>query len=204
MDKIQKITAAFYVKNTDRWSSSHSNSFFHEEPFKKFLRLIPKNGTIIDIGCASGIHVPVFLGIGRKLGYEGLDTSRNSLKIAKVRYPQLKFRQGDITDRKSLPRKKYDGFWAVAVLQHIPKADWPIMISNLNMLSKNSGIGYITVPETRPTPESAKDKRYFELFDDKKFKDMLSGSGWKILESGEMQGKTGQAVWRWYIVKVLR
>ena len=67
--------------------------------FRKFIKFFKKNDSILDIGCANAIHVPLFLGIGRKLKYEGIDTSYKFLKMARSRYPQLSFRYGDISNK---------------------------------------------------------------------------------------------------------
>ncbi len=166
------------------------------------MRYLPAGASVLDIGAASGIHVPLFLGMGRMLKYFGIDISRNFLKIAKRRYPQMRFAYGDILDAETLPKKKFDAFWAAAVLQHIPLAQWPEALSNIERHMTRGAIGYLTVPEERPSPASEKDRRYFELFDDKKFRAVLVPRKWRILKAGARKGKTGGVVWRWYIVKL--
>ncbi len=52
----------------------------------------------------------MFLGIGRKVTYNGIDNSESFLKIARRRYPQLSFEYGDIANNTTLPKKKFDGF----------------------------------------------------------------------------------------------
>jgi len=166
------------------------------------VKLLPKRARVLDLGAASGIHVPLFLGIGRDLRYTGIDISRIFLKIAQARYPQLDFAYGDILDLKTLPKKKFDAFWIAAVLQHVPLEEWPTALSNLEKLMRRGGIGYVTVPEGRPNLETNEDQRYFELFDDKKFRATIALHKWKVVKSGELRGKPGQAIWRWYIVRL--
>src|SRR5271154_3516948 len=131
MDKTQRTNSKWYDNNYLRWSKTHANSFFHEKRFRQFIKYFSKNSLILDIGCAYAIHAPLFLGIGRQLRYQGIDISKGMLRLAKARYPQLDFRYGDIADGKTLPKGKFDGFWAAAVLMHVPKKEWPEMLENL-------------------------------------------------------------------------
>ncbi len=202
MDKTQKTNKEFYDRSAEQWTASHTNSFWHENQFRAFVKMLPKGARVIDIGCASGIHVPLFLGIGRHLKYEGVDLSSKFLSIARARFPQLSFRRANILDAKTLPKNKYDAFWAVAVMQHIPLKDWPTMLTNMEKLVKKGGVGYFTVPTERPNPASKEDRRFFEFFDDAKLRAAITPRGWKVVKSGERAGRTGNALWRWYIVRL--
>jgi len=201
MDKIQKINRTFYDKNAASWAVRKGNPFFQEENFRQFVKYFKPGNLVLDIGCAAGNHVPMFLGIGRKLKYEGLDLSPKLLKIGKSRYPQLPFHKGSLLSARSLPRKKYHGFWASAILQHIPLKQWPLAIENLKKITRKNGVGYITVPKTRPMKQSKNDNRYFELFTKAKFLKIAKEQKLKILKSGQMiSGNDTQ--WFWLIVRL--
>ena len=202
MDKIQKINKEYYDKNAELWSASKTNSFYQEEPFRKFVKYLKMGNSVLDIGCSHGVHVPLFLGIGRDLKYEGLDISKKFLSISISRYPQLKFIYGDISDKKTLPNKKYDAFWAAMVLMHIPEENWSAMLDNLERLVKNGGIGYLTLPKERPYPESKIDRRHFNLFDNKKFLRIAKERKWKILNSGKLLSSNKKTEWLWYIIRL--
>ncbi len=96
MHPATKYIKAYYDKHAESWTLRKSDSFFQEIPFRKFEKYLKKGDSVLDIGCAGGIHVPLFLGIGRKLKYAGIDISKSMIKIAKSRYPQLSFIVGDI------------------------------------------------------------------------------------------------------------
>lgn len=201
MDKTQKINAAYYDKNYLRWSERRVNSFFHEDRFRKFVTYFRRKDRILDIGCAFGIHVPLFLGIGSRLRYYGIDISKNMLKMAESRYPQLPFHYGNIADARTLPREKFDGFWAAAVLMHIPEKNWPMMLENIEKTMKKKAIGFMTLPIEKPGPLRKGDKRHFTLFPGKQLETLLVSRGWKIMERGALTGSNGQP-WRWLIVKL--
>ncbi len=197
---MENKTKDFYNNNAEKWTSKKVNSFHHEIPFRKFETLFKEGANILDIGCASGIHVPLFLGVGRKLRYEGIDISEEMIRIAKSRYPQLDFSTDDVMDYKS--DKKYDGFWSAATLMHIHKEDHEKLFSKIKSLVVPGGFGYITVPSERPNPESESDQRLFTLFSIEDFKNLISAYGWKILEFGNISGPNELPIWNWFIVKL--
>ncbi|MEX2341213.1 MAG: class I SAM-dependent methyltransferase [Candidatus Paceibacterota bacterium] len=197
----KNLTKEYYEKNYQMWSEKKTNSFHHEKTFSLFNSLLKDKASVIDIGCAWGIHVPLFLGIGRKLRYEGMDIANSFLKIACRRYPQLTFYQADISDAKTLPNKKYDGFWAGAILMHVPLKDWEQMFQNIEKLTKKGAIGYLSLPTEHPSGDKVNtDPRHFTLLTEKEQKQIIKDRGWKIIKKGTMDGFTQKGIWKWYIV----
>jgi len=197
---ISNINKDFYDEHAQWWSENKVNSFWHEPQFHKFVKYFKKGDKIIDIGCANGIHIPLFLGVGRHLKYEGLDISAKMLAIASSRYPQLKFFRADILASRNLPKKKYSGFWAAAVLMHIPEGDWPRLLSDIERLIRPGGVGYLTLPRRRPNPGSQRDHRFFSYWTSDKIKSFLEQRDWKILRHGDMPERN--AGWFWTIVQL--
>lgn len=202
IDKVQKANADFYNKHAIDWTSQKSDSFYAEKQFRQFVSLFKRGSAVIDIGCANGNAVPLFVGIGSKLKYEGVDISSALLKIAKSRYPNFNFYKSNILDRSTLPKKRYDGFWAAAILQHIPDSDWSVMLSNIEKITKKGGIGYISLPENRLSTLSEIDPRHFNLFTKNKFRSTVSSRQWKIVKSGILPAMRRSTIWRWFIVKL--
>jgi len=200
MSEEIKYIKNFYNKHAKRWTSKPADPFYHETPFRKFEKLLKPGNTVLDIGCAGGIHAPLFLGIGKKLKYEGIDISEKMIGIAKSRYPQLKFSTTDLVNFKS--KKRFSGFWAAAVLMHIPEKDLGKALTNIEKITKPKAIGYITLPITRPNEENEKDKRHFTLYTINDFKKLTKARGWKILNSGSLNSKNKELIWNWYIVKL--
>lgn len=197
---MKNPTKDFYNKNAQKWAALKLNSFYHEKEFARFVAYFKDRDTILDIGCANGIHVPLFMGIGRKLKYEGIDISSAFLKMARVRYPQLSFKETDLLDRRTFPKKKYNGFWAAAVFMHIPVENWPAMLENVEGVMKPGAIGYITVPQEQFASKES-DTRHFEFFDKARFKQVLGGRRWKVLKSGKKE-TTATNEWLWFFVQL--
>lgn len=201
MDEKRKINIDFYNKNAERWASIKTNSFYHEEGFRKFVRLLKDGDSVVDIGCAYGIHVPLFIGIGRNLKYEGFDISEKMIEIATSHYPQLNFYVADILDPETLPKNKFNGFWAGAVLMHIPKEQWDQMLNNIQSLMVKESFGYFTLPLNRPNDPSETDQRHFSIFEESELSSYLEKHNWKIIEKGEFPSDT-RSIWNWYLVKL--
>lgn len=193
-------TKDYYNSHAEKWVEKKFHSFYHEKEFRLFRSMLKKGDRVLDIGCANGIHVPLFLGIGHELKYEGIDISTSFLKLAKAHYPQLRFSQADLLDEQSLPRKKYDGFWAAAVLMHIPLSSWPLMLANIQKHMKPGAIGYITVPQERFSNHET-DPRHFEIFTVQSFKKQIGANAWKVLKTGK-KGSTASSDWLWFLVQL--
>lgn len=201
MKEVSK-TKAFYDINAALWSSQKTDSFHHEFSFRKILSLWPEKVSIIDIGCAGGIHVPLFLGMGHKLRYFGIDISKSFLKIATRRYPALTFAQGNILDKESLPKKKFDGFWAPAVLMHVPKEGWDEMFSNIESLVKSGGYGLLSLPTEHTGGKIPNDTRHFTCLSPEEQINYIKSRGWKIKSKGIIDGFNKEKIWHWYIVQL--
>lgn len=200
MNSKKKYIKEYYDKNAEKWTSKKTDSFHHELPFRKFEKLLKKGNRVLDIGCAYGIHVPLFLGIGRKLKYEGIDISKSMIKIAKSRYPQLPFSVADIAGYK--PKKKFDAFWASAILMHIPEDERDEVLSSLEHILKPGAVGYLTLPVIRPNPENENDQRHFTLYSKDEFSKLAKSRKWKILSSGNLEGSAGNLTWNWFLIKI--
>jgi len=199
MDPI-KATRDYYNENAERWTALKNNSFHHQEQFKRFTKNIPSGANIIDIGCAGGIHVPLFMGIGRDLQYTGIDISETFIEIAKTRYPQIDFREGNIADATTLPKTAFDGFWAAAVLMHIPYEQWPQMFDNIKNLTTSGAVGFICLPTERPS--DTENKRHFTILNPEEQIAEIQKNNWAIIEKGIVDGFTKKGIWHWYLVRL--
>jgi ubiquinone/menaquinone biosynthesis C-methylase UbiE len=68
---------------------------------KKFKRAHGKR--LLDIGCGTGVHAKL---LSRYYQVEGLDLDAKMLKVARRKYPAIRFHQGDMADFNL--KRKYD------------------------------------------------------------------------------------------------
>jgi ubiquinone/menaquinone biosynthesis C-methylase UbiE len=203
LSKEVRDTKAYYEKYAEKWAQSHANPFHHEVEFTHFVKLLPLKAKVADIGCASGLLAPLFLGIGRKLSYHGIDISKAFLKIAERRFPQLPFTLGNIAERDTLPKKKFDGFLAVAILMHLPFLEWDTAFENIEHITRPGAIGYVVLPTEHPSGiPHPQDTRHFTTLSEKEQVAYIKKRGWKILKKYEKKSSVGLSVWCGYIVQL--
>ena len=87
---------------------------------KIFTPEIKPKAKILDIGCGNGRVFGLFK--NKNVDYLGIDFSKNLINEAEKRYPQAKFKIGDITVKKTWQnfKNKFDFVFCVAVLHHLP------------------------------------------------------------------------------------
>src|SRR3990172_7698795 len=112
----ERETIRYYDKTASQWASQHLTHKFWGR-MTTFYKLLPK-GKVIEIGCGGGRDAKDYL-IGR-YDYVGTDASGGLLNEASKRNPNCKFLKRSVYDL-DFPENSFDGFWASAVLLHIPK-----------------------------------------------------------------------------------
>lgn len=198
---IQATTEYYNTHAQSGWIDRKTNSFYVEEQFSKIAPFWPAGGTILDIGCAAGLHVPLFLGLGRHTNYHGLDSSQSFLTVAMRRYSHLPFTLGSITDTSLFTSNQFSGFWANSVLMHIPFAQWDSIFSHIETITTPGSYGYLSLPIEHPEPNPA-DTRHFTTLSAPEQVAYMTGRNWRIVHRGVFDGFTKTAIWHWYIVQL--
>lgn len=192
-------TKEYYERTAEEWTAFKSNSFHHEKPFRTFEKLLKDGDRVLDIGCAGGIHAPLFLGIGRKLQYVGIDISDKMIEIARSRYPQMDFGAYNILNFH--PFERFDAIWAVAVLMHLEKEHQEKLFTHLEMITKPGGYAYITLPTERTSPESKEDQRHFTLYSKEEIMRLTDKRQWEIISFTMLPGMNKKPIWNSFIVQ---
>ena len=79
---------------------------------------------VLDLGCGEGTRLNLILGkSGRG---QGLDISSKAVKLARKKYPKLKFQTGNL---EKLPFKKnsFELVYSAYVLEHLTEVKWPLL-----------------------------------------------------------------------------
>lgn len=152
-------TLDYYNKNSEEYFNSTLNVDM-TNTYKPFLKLVPKDGKILDLGCGSGRDSMNFM----KLGYEviAVDGAKKLAKRASV----LLGKEVIVSTFEELELKeKFHGIWACASLLHIKREDLKIVLNNLYNNLDDNGVFYMSFKYGEK--EYVDDKnRYFNCFTD--------------------------------------
>lgn len=158
-------TIDYYNKNSEKF---YKNTVHIDlsELYPKFLRYIPDNGTILDLGCGSGRDSLYFL----EKGYivTSVDASEEMVRLSseltgqKTQY----LRMQDIEFKN-----EFNGIWACASLLHIDKK---ITESGFNILCnalRDNGVLYASYKYGKGT--SILGDRYYNNYDETSFAEVI-------------------------------
>lgn len=160
---------------------------------------LPRAGPILEAGCGSG-HVVLAL---RTRGYEveGVDSSPDTVILARKYLPNLPIRLGDVTSL-DVPDSYYSGYISLGVMEHREEGPEPFLREAWRVL-KPDGIAFISVPcihflrrakaliglygHTRP--ENAHFYQY--AFTEQEFRSLLQSNGFEIISRRGYDGLKG-------------
>lgn len=204
LTREEKLTLETYEKKGEEWAAQYSVYDPWEPDYKKFKKLLPK-GKILEIGAGGGRDARQL----HKLGFDyiGTDISKTLLKVAQKNNPKLKFLHQSVYEL-GFPKNTFDGFWACAILLHIPKTKIDVALQKIKEVIKPNGIGFISVKQgdNEAVLEDSLDngiilKRFFALYHDNEFQEILRRNGFKII-SADIRKISERTTWLIYFVKV--
>ena len=158
-------TIDFYNKNAENYCSK-TIGIDLTQIYEKFLKYIPKQGAILDLGCGSGRDSLYFLNNG--FDVTSMDASIEMVKLS-----------SKLINQKTIHRKiedidfkdKFDGIWACASLLHINKNATVDVYNKLLSALKIEGILYASYKYGTNT--MVKEERYFKNYDENSFSEMM-------------------------------
>ena len=153
---MDRRTIQYYEDNAETFISGTVNADMCEAR-RHFLKLLPSEALILDLGCGSGRDTKAFLESGYKV--EAVDGSselcRRASEFTGISVRQMFFQELDISNR-------YDGVWACASIIHLPKDDLFEVLKRIVVALHTGGILYTSFKYG--TYEGLRNGRYFTDF----------------------------------------
>jgi len=119
---------------------SNTRNFIWKE-LESLSKYITKRDKLLDLGCGNGRMLPAF----KNVEYYGIDNSKNLIRIAKEKYPEAIFREGDVLNIP-FPENSFDKIYSIAVLHHIPSKELRIrFFQEAKRVLKPNGLFILTV-----------------------------------------------------------
>ena len=134
--------------------------------YPKFLKHIPNNGKILDLGCGSGRDSLYFI----KKGYSvtSIDGSKEMVKLSS----QLTSQKTHLLNIENIDfENEYDGIWAYASLLHIDESITKGVISKLGKALKKDGVLYASYKYGKGTYKNG--LRFFNNYNERDFKKLI-------------------------------
>ena len=184
---------------TERYYKDYSQEFFDStinadvNPlYDHFLKCVPKNGYILDLGCGSGRDTKAFLDMGFQV--DAIDGSKELCALASE-YTGIEVKCMDFTQVEC--NEKYDAIWACASMLHVGPDHLPEVINKLRGALKANGIWYMSFKYG--DFEGERDGRFFMDMTSEKFHGVFSQlKGWALVEEWESEDiRRGKNV-QWY------
>ncbi|MCR5356600.1 MAG: class I SAM-dependent methyltransferase [Lachnospiraceae bacterium] len=184
---------------TKRYYKDYSQEFFDSTInadltplYDHFLKYVPVNGYILDLGCGSGRDTRAFLDKG--FNVDAIDGSKELCALA-GEYTGIEVKCMDFTQVEC--DEKYDAIWACASLLHVGSDKLPELINKLRGALKPGGIWYMSFKFG--DFEGERDERFFMDMTSERFKKVLSRlKGWEQVEEWESEDiRRGKNV-HWY------
>jgi len=170
--------------------------------FNDFIKILPKGGSVLEVGCAGGRDAKKFFQKGFKV--VGVDLVDSFLEEARKLVPAAKFIKMDI-NRLKIKKDSFDAIWANAVLLNLKKKDIPKILKKFYEIIKLDGKLHIRVKKGRGVGYkidklSSGQKRLFIYFSQKEIEKLIKGAGFKIIVSRIFSDESGRKDVKWISV----
>ncbi len=119
---------------------------FSDDTMCHVLTQMGDNPRTLDVCCGAGRLIPVLGGFGIK-NVVGVDFSKELIQRARVQYPEIDFRVGNILALKDVVGPEpFDAFWMIASLMHILPENLPQVVANIREVLRVGAVGFISTP----------------------------------------------------------
>jgi len=177
-----------YNKIAENWNIDHEKDDWWTEGTNIFLSFLPKNADVLDIGCAGGNKTNYIKQKGFEI--EGVDFSESMIEEAKKRFPNIHFELWDVYKIDRYP-KKFNAIFCEAVLLHIPKEEFLVVLKKIISRLNNNGILHIALKKMKENgieEEIKKEndygfnyERFFSYFNEEELRSYFKEAGLEIL-----------------------
>jgi SAM-dependent methyltransferase len=183
-EQLEAKTIETYDAHADVWATSHAVRNDWEWAAKRFRAFLP-SGKVLEVGCGGHRDADELIGLG--YDYLGTDASEGMIRTARGGNPKAEFKQLNVYDLPEL-NQVFDGFWACAVLLHIPRERIDEALQSIGKVVRKDGIGMISMKNGDRTDFEVRDKhgrheeRLFVYWKREEFAEVLTRNGFEVID----------------------
>lgn len=187
MTQEEQRTAHTYDALGRWWALKHSGCGFWAAELEKFRNLLPR-GRVLEVGPGGGRDAEDLIAYGYE--YVGADVSSTLIDVARERNPSASFSLQSVCNLALVP-ERFDGFWAAAVLLHLPKSRIGTALAEIKRVTRPRGVGFIALKKgigqgmESKVNEAGDDNRFFAYYSADELSSELTRAGFDIVESTE-------------------
>lgn len=193
----EKITLETYNATAKQWSENHATPGFWKEEMGIFRTLLP-DGKILEIGSGGGRDAKELLALSYE--YVGTDISTGLIEVARRENPNAVFLAQSVYDLDFPEGTQFDGFWASAVLLHIPKARIDAALQRIKKFMREGAIGFISLKQG-DGERLEEDKRFFAYYSEKEFRQILQRNSFDVVQT-TVHPMNEKTTWLCFFVRV--
>ena len=193
----EKITLETYNTTAKQWSEKHATVDFWEQEMEIFRKLLP-SGKILEIGSGGGRDARELIALG--YAYVGTDISTGLIEMAKKANSHVTFLAQSVYDLDFPEGTQFDGFWASAVLLHIPKTKINEALQQIRKFMRDGAVGFISLKQG-DGERLEEDKRFFAYYSEKEFRKVLQRNNFEVVQT-TVHPMSGKTTWLCFFVQV--
>ena len=179
----EQLTLDAYNQVAAQWAAEHDDAEYWSLELDLFHQLLPQ-GSVLEIGSGGGRDAKELITLGYR--YTGTDISAGLLQVAQRALPGQTFIQQSVYDLSF--DREFDGFWASAVLLHIPRSRIRQALSRIRRNLRVGAIGFISLKDGQgeqvetETIDDQEIRRHFTYWTREEFEPVLASAGFELVD----------------------
>jgi len=188
MTKKSKIVQDGYNKIASQYSNQR-HLYPNKSLLLRFMKHVPENSKILDLGCGSGIAISKFLS-NNGFNVTGIDFSDAMLKLARKNVPRAKFIRMDMT-KMEFKENSFDGAVSFYAIIHVPRQKHSGIYKRLHRILRHNAVMLVNAGGHKQWEQIADDymgvPMFWSFYSPKKTLDIIKSAGFSILWSKNLK-----------------
>lgn len=177
-----QIVRKGYTKIAEKYHNQRS-IYPNKKLLLKFIKYLPKNSRVLDLGCGAGVPVSKFLADNR-YKVTGIDFSDGMLRLARKNVPKAKFLKMDMTKLR-LKENSFDGAVSFYAIIHVPREKHSRIYRGIHKILKNNAIILANAGGNKEWEEIANDymgvPMFWSFYSPKRTLSIIKNAGFDVI-----------------------